>query len=83
MYSDIWAPMLTNNSSLCNKSLHAFMKIAHGELFGGDARFVLFYAMKTENARGRKYFLLSGKKGKVKNLFYNLIPDALRDLNIS
>ena len=35
---NVWTPMLTNNPSFCNKSLHARMKVALVELFRGDMR---------------------------------------------
>ena len=38
---DVWTPLLKNNLSLCNKSLHARNKVAHVELLRGLCRDML------------------------------------------
>ena len=73
MLSDNWAPMLTNNPSLCNKSLRASMKVEHVKLFQEGVRVVPQYAV-TANNRNRepkKSFFFLEKKSKPKEKFYN------------
>ena len=64
----IWAPMLTNNSSLHKKDLCARMKVAQDEFFRGPARLMPRYAVTTTygNIEQKRFSVLHIKKKKVK-----------------
>ena len=55
---DVWAPLLTNNLSLCNKSMRARNKIARIEILRGHN---ILWHVGTDNA-GHKRILSSEKK---------------------
>ena len=64
------------------------MKVAHVELFQGDARLVLRYAVTATygNQEGKvaeKFFCSPRTKSKAKEKFYNSMPYALHDLHTS
>ena len=95
MSHDVWAPMLTTNPSLCNKSLRARNKVAHVEFcegIRGLCRDMLWlWPMRTDNAGHKNDYLSSEKKeqgSKHKNDFRevvvsNSIPHVLRDSHTS
>ena len=75
MPSDIWAPMLTSNTSLCNKSLRARIKVAHVELFRMVARLVLRCTVTViygnRERRIQKIFSSFRKKEQNQGTIYN------------